>query len=829
MAKQSLNLGSAPNDGTGSNLRDGGDLINDNFNEIYNAIGNGTTITAGTFLTTTNSEIVTNKTISGLNNTLSNIGNGSLTNPFITLIDDTSTTQSISLGNSFRFIGGSGITTAISGNTITFDTDGSIVTEASTSVLTNKNLSSLTNTFPTITLIDDTSTTQSISLGDSFRFIGGSGITTAISGNTITFDTDGSIVTEASTSVLTNKNLSSLTNTFPTITLIDDTSTTDDVSLGETLRLTGGTGITSVVGSNEVTFNIDSTVATLTGTQELTNKTINASSNTVSNIVNANLSGSAAIANANLANPSITLGVDTIDLGATQTTITNLNLDGTSSLSGTGTIDLTGSGSRARFNFAGFGALPAFATYEGMFAYDTVGDIPYYADTGGWVRILDENSSVSAHADVNISGIADGYILKWSSAQARFNAEIDGGGGTVTSIIAGTGLSGGTITTSGTIDIQNDIPQNLYIDVIGTKYNADASNTYHTIVTTVATKTTAHIYYGTGSTLGYKLDGIESPFLNLKVGNTYRFDQADASNSTHQILFYYDAAKVTQYTAGVTTNGTAGTAGAYTQIVVSSSTPNILFYQCVNHGYMGNRADLDTSNFIAPTFTGVTGSAINYGTGTVTSIIAGTGLSGGTVTTSGTILVDTSSIFQGAATIDVTASGSAAYLFNSHYSGNNPTLYLRAGHTYALNLAVTGHPFHLQTVSGGYSAGNPYTTGLTHVATNGTVTTGASALLKVTGVLYIEVPSGSSSTIYYACQYHGGMVGKIVLGPITDTFTGDGTTVGFTINSGRNVNDVLAIVNGIILVPTTDYTISGTTITFQVAPAASAEIQVRYL
>jgi hypothetical protein len=73
------------------------------------------------------------------------------------------------------------------------------------------------------------------------------------------------------------------------------------------------------------------------------------------------------------------------------------------------------------------------------------------------------------------------------------------------------------------------------------------------------------------------------------------------------------------------------------------------------------------------------------------------------------------------------------------------------------------------------------------------------------------------------------MAGKIILGPITDTFTGDGSTVAFTINSGRNVNDVLAIVNGIILVPTTDYTISGTTITFQVAPSASAEIQVRYL
>ena len=59
--------------------------------------------------------------------------------------------------------------------------------------------------------------------------------------------------------------------------------------------------------------------------------------------------------------------------------------------------------------------------------------------------------------------------------------------------------------------------------------------------------------------------------------------------------------------------------------------------------------------------------------------------------------------------------------------------------------------------------------------------------------------------------------------------TGDGSTTAFTINSGRSVNDVLAIVNGVVLVPTTDYTIDGTTLTFATAPAASAEIQFRFI
>ena len=45
MAKQSLNLGTVANDNTGDTLRGGGDKINDNFNEVYSAIGNGTNIT----------------------------------------------------------------------------------------------------------------------------------------------------------------------------------------------------------------------------------------------------------------------------------------------------------------------------------------------------------------------------------------------------------------------------------------------------------------------------------------------------------------------------------------------------------------------------------------------------------------------------------------------------------------------------------------------------------------------------------------------------------------------------------------------------------------
>ena len=75
--------------------------------------------------------------------------------------------------------------------------------------------------------------------------------------------------------------------------------------------------------------------------------------------------------------------------------------------------------------------------------------------------------------------------------------------------------------------------------------------TQHTYTVEVASKTSAHRYQGSGSSNGYLIDGVESPFLQLVPGNTYRFDQANGTNGSHQIRFYYDAAKTTAYTTGV--------------------------------------------------------------------------------------------------------------------------------------------------------------------------------------------------------------------------------------------------------------------------------------
>ena len=122
------------------------------------------------------------------------------------------------------------------------------------------------------------------------------------------------------------------------------------------------------------------------------------------------------------------------------------------------------------------------------------------------------------------------------------------------------------------------------------------SDSAQTLEVKVVTKTAAHPEFGNGSANGYTIDGVEGAYLEFTPGNTYKFDQSDSSNTGHPLAFYEDAAKTTAYSTGVTTNGTPGSAGAYTQIVPTVSTPPILYYQCTAHSLMGSYTKFGTGS-----------------------------------------------------------------------------------------------------------------------------------------------------------------------------------------------------------------------------------------
>ena len=365
---------------------------------------------------------------------LTNVPNSSLTNSTVTISDDSSTTVSVPLGGGFTILGGSGITTSLSGSEMTITTDGGVVTETSTDILTNKSISGSTNTlsniantslsnssvnfggvtvslgasnttpafdltnatdYPTsslvgtitnaqlngsienaklsnstVTISDDSSTAVSVPLGGGFTILGGSGITTSLSGSEMTIATDGGVVTETSTDTLTNKSISGSTNTLSaianssltnsTVTISDDSSTSTVVPLGAGFTILGGSGINTSLNGSEMTIVADNVpTSSLSGTIsndqltgsiantklsnssvsfggvslalgasddtpafDLTNATSYPTSSLVGTISNTQLGGS--IANAKLSNSSVTVGSTSIALGATATTLAGI-------------------------------------------------------------------------------------------------------------------------------------------------------------------------------------------------------------------------------------------------------------------------------------------------------------------------------------------------------------------------------------------------------------------------------------------------------------------------------------------------------------------------
>jgi hypothetical protein len=349
-----------------------------------------------------NSLALSNKTISGSNNTLSNIGNSSLTNSSFSIRDDSSSAISISLGGTLKLKSNDGITTTVSqGDTITIGLDSNIVTETSTDTLTNKTLTSPTLTSPKIDLINDANGNEILSFSttasstDYLVVKNGIGVGTPLhiyaegdSANIgVHLQPKGTGIFTISDGTDFNKGIRfrSSSSAASTITLIDAVSTA-----GRVVTLPDAS---------------DTLVGRATS-DTLTNKSISGSNNTLSNI-----------GNSSLTNSSITLGSTSTSLGGTTTSIAGLSLTGSAN-----TIDLTSSGNKLRFNFANTGARPDATTYQGALAVVTGSARAYFADSGGWNEIANENSSINLFTDVDLVTAAPTgkQTLSWVSASGKF-------------------------------------------------------------------------------------------------------------------------------------------------------------------------------------------------------------------------------------------------------------------------------------------------------------------------------------------------------------------------------------------------------------------------
>ena len=530
MAKQSINRGTAANDGTGDNLRAGAEKVNNNFDELYTALGNGTTLTSGNYITDASTSVLTNKTINGPDNTITNIPssalaslpNTKLDNSTITITGDGAATSAIDLGDTLTIEGGTGITTTVTADKVNISIDGVVLTEDSTDVLTNKTISGSTNTLSSIA--NTYLANSTVSYGGVQLNLGGVDATPAFDLADAT-----NYPTSALTGTITNAQLAgSIANdklTNNKIVIQDQVAATQDIDLGSTFEIVGGSGITTAASANKITI-------TASG-----------------------------ISNAALANDSVTIGSTEVNLGTSLSTTADLNLTGTSSLSGTGTVDLTGAGSKIRFDFSGYGSLPTASTYVGMYAYDSTGNRPYYSSGAGWVRILDENSSVQDHTDVNMSGVADGNVLTWSSAQGRFNV---------------TAPTGGSVAIDDLTDVTVSSPQKGHT-LVYTGSNWEVAQTPISQFVVTAPTSSAYLFEGAGFP---SISG-NNPTLYLKKGQTYYFRN---TSSGHPFEIRVSAGG-SAYNTGVTDNNASGPSGVII-FHVPMDAPATLVYQCSSHSAM---------------------------------------------------------------------------------------------------------------------------------------------------------------------------------------------------------------------------------------------------
>jgi hypothetical protein len=325
MARQNINIGSSANDGTGDPLRTAFDKINDNFVELYGGDNDINTLDAN--LDVNNNAITTG-----------------VTNGDVTITPNG--TGSIKLG-AMKFVG----TTMSS--------------DDSTQITIAENI----QTTGTLNVAGATTLGSTLSVGTSLALATGATVTGILDEDNMSTDSATQLATQQSIKAYVDSQV-----TAQDLDLAGDSGTGAVDLDSQSLTIAGGTGLTSVAGSQTVTLNIDATVATLTDSQTLTNKVL-----TNPTINAATMTGTVTVDSISMADNTITTNASNanLELDASGTgqvrIIPNTTVVGTLNTADVATTgNTTVSGSLTTGTFA-VGDLNIIA--DGTITSDTNGDI----------------------------------------------------------------------------------------------------------------------------------------------------------------------------------------------------------------------------------------------------------------------------------------------------------------------------------------------------------------------------------------------------------------------------------------------------------------------
>jgi hypothetical protein len=344
MAKQPINIGSSANDGTGDPLRTAFDKINDNFDELYGASPFGQQITIAGNKITSN--------ISNANLVLEASGTGAIEMEGIQIRDnhiegvrsnedlyiDASGTGAIQLTN----------LKLTTGATVTGIDNGSLGSSATLLATQGaiKTYVDAQNTAQAITFVGDDSTGTAVNNGETFTIAGGTGLTSVVSGDTMTLNIDATVATLVGAQTLTNKVLTGPTINAATMTgnvTVDNLIFNDNIissdSNADINLAPGGTG--SVVASGlsikgtTISAPDSSTVNINEGLNVDGTVTVEGTTNTADVVTTGNTTVSGSLTTG-------TFNVGDLNITSDGTISTDTNGDINIDPSGTGAIVLTG-------------------------------------------------------------------------------------------------------------------------------------------------------------------------------------------------------------------------------------------------------------------------------------------------------------------------------------------------------------------------------------------------------------------------------------------------------------------------------------------------------